>query len=207
MALFESDVPIVLIPFEGIPQSGTWQTVREKLGIVQDVEFDIQYSSIMPDSVTLDGSTYRFSGYDIEGGRRTVMLRTEQVSSRVLISHTHQNKEIALMVQNNNHYMINSNAVHLEMSCYLANLLKPASITKPFNSPSLTYVSLGEITSVLAAEDTEISINIPTDKTMVKLIVYNNNGEEVFRDGNYMLSTPLTYNLSKWSLLVVDTTQ
>ena len=126
------------------------------------------------------------------------------MSSEIILSGKIDGKEPDLLIRSNHKFFLNCHPVHLDMTFVLANLLKPTGFIIPFNKPTFSYISLGEVTAILAGEDTQIDMNFPIDKAKVKLVGFNESGIRMVNNLNCLFSNPFTYNLDKWHLLVID---
>jgi hypothetical protein len=77
-------------------------------------------------------------------------------ASVVLSGEVYQ-EDIALIIQNQNKYLINSNVIHLEASYILSEL-----ISGPLTAPAIADIAIANGRAIIFAEyDTEIGINLP----------------------------------------------
>ncbi|MFQ6083404.1 MAG: hypothetical protein ACE5WD_08595 [Candidatus Aminicenantia bacterium] len=211
--LFSSGKKVLLVTIAGIPRNtANWRSVRQALGIPQEQDFDYAIdweiiNNILPLTITYQNKTVQYSGLDMwQAGSYADKIPPRAVRGEVLLSGNIDGRNSALLIKNGNNYFLNGHPIHLDMTFVLANLLKPDVLSVPFNEPTFSYVSRGEITTILAGKDTHINMNLPITNNTVKLVEYNDIGQRIVDDPTYYFSNPFIYSLKKWHLLIIDGT-
>lgn len=204
--LFSSDKNVGLITAYGLPNSDHWQQVISAIGLSELNDYKTSYSALnrLPQFVSYETNEYRFAGFDIaELGYFWEDVGLSDVTGEIIAQGAIDNKELALIVRNGNNYFINGNNLHMEASGVLAQEFAKSVTNVTFNSGAHIYMSVGEITAIMAVEATSLDLNLPLYNEEALLVEFDRSGREVFRE-KVAYTGNLQYSLDKWSLLIID---
>ncbi|MFC2151470.1 T9SS type A sorting domain-containing protein [Bacteroidota bacterium] len=199
--LLNSSSTVFLHPAFGIPDendASDWTSVRSFFGLPSgDTQTLID---ALPESVTFNNYNVLWGGANLWITPLIENIPVSQIntsSATVLLSGEVNMDDIALIIQNGNKYLINSNVIHFETSYILSNILNG-----PLNAPVMADIAIVDDTVLIFAEyHTEINIDLPWSSAS-KLIRYNPQGYKILdtvliSNGNY------TDNLSRGELVLL----
>lgn len=206
VGLFNSDKPVGFITTYGLPNSENWKQVIQAVGLSTDIDYQTHYSASnkLPQNVNYKANEYRFAGFDLaELGYFWEDIGTNDVTGNLIASGIIDDEERVMIVGNGNKYFINGNNLHMEASAILAQEFAPKVNEVTFNDPSHIYMSVGEITAIMAVETSNLNIELPYYNHEALLVEFDRNGREVYREKTEY-SGSLQYELNEWSLLIID---
>ncbi|MCD4794520.1 MAG: T9SS type A sorting domain-containing protein [Bacteroidales bacterium] len=187
--LLNSSSTVFLHPVFGIPDendASDWIPVRNFFGLPSgDTQTLID---ALPESVSFNNFNVLWGGVNLWITPLIENLPVSQINTSiasVLLSGEVNTDDIALIIQNGNKYLINSNLIHLETSYILSELL-----AGPMNAPGIADIAIVDDMAVIYAEyNTEINIDLPW-RGISHLIRYNPQGDKILdtlfaTGGNY----------------------
>jgi len=178
LTLLDGDATVFLHPAFGIPDENDatdWVPVRELFGLPSG---DTQtLMNLIPESVVFDEFTVLWGGVNLCITPRIEYLLSSQIdttdTSVVLLGEVY-GEDIALIIQNENKFLINSNVIHLEASYILSEL-----IYGPLNAPAMADVAIVDDKALIFAEyDTDIDVELPW-AGMTRVIRYDPQGNKI----------------------------
>lgn len=187
LPLLNGAKPVFLHPSFGIPDENDavdWQPVRDFFGLPPGET--ATFANAIPETVTANGQAVRW------GGARYILtpsiedLPADQINTSqatVAQSGLVSAENVALVLQHENKFLINSNVLHLEASYILSNLLNG-----PLGVPVNADIALTDSKGLIFAEyDTDVDVMLPWAGT-TRVIRYNPQGERT-QDADTALST------------------
>ena len=162
----------------GIPDendASDWVSVRDFFGLPSgDTETFIK---ALPESVSFNNFNVLWGGVNLWITPLIENLPVSQINTsvaNVLLSGEVNTNDIALIIQNGNKYLINSNLIHFETSYIFSELLNG-----PMNAPGIADIAIVDNIAIIFAEfNTEVNIDIPWNG-MSHLIQYNPQGDKI----------------------------
>ncbi len=187
--LLNSASTVFLHPTFGIPDendASDWVSVRNFFGLPSgDTE---TFINALPESVSFNNFNVLWGGVNLWINPLIENLPVSQINTsvaNVLLSGEVNTNDIALIIQNGNKYLINSNLIHHEASYILSELLNG-----PMNVPTMADIAIIDDMAIIFAEyNTEINIDLPWSGGS-HLIRYNPQGDKILdtlveSNGNY----------------------
>lgn len=161
MPLLNGTKPVFLHPAYGIPDdndTGSWAPARSLFGLPGgDTEM---YVDSIPGEVEFGDTMVRWGGVHLWIPpliERIPSADINEATAEVVLSAMIGGCDIALLVRNQNRFLINSNVIHLDA----AYILSP-QLGSPLNKPATADISLTSKQAVILAEyNTVIDLNLP----------------------------------------------
>ncbi|MCK4663310.1 MAG: T9SS type A sorting domain-containing protein [Bacteroidales bacterium] len=188
-SLLNSASTVFLHPTFGIPDendASDWTSIRNFFGLPSgDTQTLID---ALPESVSFNNFNVLWGGVNLWITPLIENLPVSQINTSiasVLLSGEVNMDDIALIIQNGNKYLINSNLIHLETSYIFSELLNG-----PMNTPGIADIAIVNDMAIIFAEfNTEINIDLPWSGES-HLIRYNPQGNKILdtlfvTGGNY----------------------
>ena len=177
-SLLNSASTVFLHPAFGIPDendASDWIPVRNLFGLPPgDTE---TFIDALPKSVSFNNFNVLWGGVNLWITPLIENLPVSQINTSiadVLLSGEVNTDDIALIIQNGNKYLINSNVIHLETSYILSELL-----IGPMNAPGIADIAIVDDMAIIYAEyNTEINIDLPWSGES-RLIRYDLSGNKI----------------------------
>ncbi|MFC2096376.1 FlgD immunoglobulin-like domain containing protein [Bacteroidota bacterium] len=189
-SLLNSSSTVFLHPAFGIPDendASDWISVRNLFGLPSgDTE---TFINALPECVFFNSYSVLWGGVILWSNTLIENLPVSQINTsvaNVLLSGEVNTNDIALILQNGNKYLINSNLIHHEASYILSDLLNG-----PMNAPTMADISIvDDMVIIFAEHNTEINIDLPWSENS-HLIRYNPQGNKILdtliaSGGNYI---------------------
>ena len=192
LPVLDGEATVFIHPATGIPDENDaddWLPLRDHFGLPPG-ETQTLINAI-PEIVTFRGFPTNWSGIELYTSQSVELIPSNQIDTsvaEVVLSGEVSSQETALVIKNNNSYLINSNVIHLEASYILSNL-----IDGPSNRPSGSDIVIADGKGLIFAEyDTEVEIDIPWNG-LTHIVRYNPSGQiiletDIALDGNYYTS-------------------
>lgn len=148
---------VILHPTGELLTAGRWKKIRQHFKIP---ESEKGWVADLPSEVVIKGKKIPWRG-NVSGGRKGMsFLRESQVrilGGEVLLSEVFQNETFALILRSGNHFLVNGNALHLQASAFLSNLIGGRLL-----SPVNAYVSSNSHgIAALSLEETALTLQLP----------------------------------------------
>lgn len=188
--------PVVCVVW-GITDTGNWRKALSYLGVSNE-GISIVEGSI--DEVVYDGYTISWSPPVIwEYPVHTSVIGLKDVSGDVLVTGKKNGKDIALIIKNENRYLVNANALHLETSFIFDRLLNN-TVHEPFYG----YGVSGKRSAFLALKDTPLAVELPFEEgEEIRLTLFGSDGI-LQTDETVLYAAPLRTTLNQYELLIVE---
>lgn len=202
LPLLEGPATVFLHPAYGIPDendAADWIPVREYFGLPSG-NTETLYD-LIPESVVFDGFTIKWGGVALWVPPMIEYLLSSQINlsvASVVLSGIVYMEEVALIIQNGNKFLINSNVIHLESSYILSDLLNG-----PLNIPAVADIAItGSKALIFAEYNTEINIDLPWTG-ITHVIRYDQEGNKIF-DANIDLGGNFSETLLRGEMVFLN---
>lgn len=195
--VLEQDTPVVFVVW-GISNAGNWERTFPYFGISDNWDYAVTTGSI--DDVPYKEYTIPWSPPTIwDYPIHTSIIDSDDVSGTVLLSGKKNGKDIALVIQNRNKYLINANALHLQTSFIFTSLF-----SESFSEPFYGYGVVGERSAFLALKDTPLVVDLPFEEgEEIRITKFNSDGR-LSLDERTVYTAPLRMMLNQYELLIVE---
>jgi len=201
MPLLEGSKTVFVQPTYGIPDDNddaTWIPLRELFGLPAG-NTPTAVNSI-PETVLYNGQSVRWGGIWLYLTPLIEEMTVDQVNTEnveVALSAAIGQEDIALILKNENKYLINSNLIHLGAYYILSDLLGG-----PLKAPSLTDVIITEDKALFFAEhETSIDVDLGWN-SRAHLVHYDSYGD-IITDADTAIYQNFAAQLSQGDLLIV----
>lgn len=149
---------VILHPQEEIIDRSKWKEVRAFFKIPST---ETGWIKDLPSTINLKERKVSWKGSVESENYGMTNLRAERIHDflgEVVLSEIYEGESIALILKAENHYLVNSNFLHLEAAYFLSELVGGA-----LQAPVLAYVTAGKDRTVaLGVEETELELKVPT---------------------------------------------
>jgi hypothetical protein len=161
MPLIQDSVTVFLHPVYGIPDDNdeaSWIPLRAFFGLPGgDTE---TLADAIPENVSVDGYDVKWCGIDLYLTPCIEYLPASQIDTAgkiVALAGQVGETEIALVIQRDNKFLVNSNLVNLEASFVMSTLLSGR-----INGPALADIAIANDRAMIFAEyDSQVDIDLP----------------------------------------------
>jgi len=189
LSLLNGNKSVFIQPVLGIPDENDatdWTPVRDHFGLPSG-DTETLLNSI-PAKVTFDNSFVNWGGvnlYIIPRIEKIISTEIDTNIASVVLSGEVDQQKVALIIKNDNKFLINSGVIHLEASFVLSGLLDG-----PINIPATADIVLTDDKALIFAEyDVEIDLDIPWNG-ITKAIRFDPQGNRILETnidlgGNY----------------------
>ncbi len=178
MPLLEASTPVFVHPALGIPDvndAGDWTPLREFFELPLEDTYTLTNS--IPVSVLYDGKSVLWGGVSAHITPRIEIISSQHfdtTESSAVLSGDVSEQNVALIIQNANKFLINSNVIHLQASYILSDLL-----SGPLNGPSTADIVIADGQALILAEyATDVDIDLPWTG-MTQVTRYNSHGNPI----------------------------
>jgi hypothetical protein len=161
LSLLDGDAPVIVHPTFGIPDDndgGGWIPLREHFGLPPGETQTV--ANAIPETVLFNGFQTKWGGLELYVTPTIELLLSSQIDSSVgtvVLSDEVSGWETALIIENGNSWLINSNVIHLEAAYILSSLLEG-----PMNRPAGADIAIADGKCLIFAEyDTEVDVDLP----------------------------------------------
>ncbi|MCP4582303.1 MAG: hypothetical protein GY839_11875 [candidate division Zixibacteria bacterium] len=201
LPLLNSDATVFLQPTFGIPDENDapdWLPVREYFGLPSGDTYTL--TDLIPESAIFNGFSVKWGGASLTITPRVEYLPTSQIDTTdasVALSGEVFSEDVALIISNENKFLINSNVIHLEASYILSEV-----ISGPLNEPAMADIAITNDQAIIFSEySTAINLDLPWSGE-THITRYNPQGAIILDDyiiieGNY------TSTLTRGELVVL----
>lgn len=176
--LLNSDATVFIQPAYGIPDvndSPSWPPLRAHFGLPGINTQTL--TNTTPSHVSYNSFNVLWGGAAIWLTPIIEQIPASQINTsiaNVLLEEEVINESVALIIQNGNKYLINSNIIHLESSYIIQDILDG-----PSNLPTMANIAINNDKAAIFAEyDSDVDVNLPWDGA-TKLLEYNPQGDKV----------------------------
>jgi hypothetical protein len=199
--LLESSKPVFLQPAYGTPDEndgGGWIPLREFFGLPSGETETVMES--IPESVNFGGNLTKWGGVRLYLTPCLEEIRVSDVNSSevsVELSGMVGQDEVALILQNDNKFLVNSNIINIEASYVLSSLLSGS-----INRPSAADIVIANGKCLIFSEyDTEVEIDLPWSGS-TRLIRYDPGGYTIC-DKDTVISGDYSGSFSRGELAIL----
>jgi hypothetical protein len=181
LPLLDDDRPVFFQPAFGIPDendSYSWTPLRDHFGLPSgDTETLVRR---IPVSVNYNDISTLWGGvelYAIPLLERLLSSSIDTSHASVALSADIDGNDVALVIRNQSHFLVNSNVLHLEASYVFSDLLDG-----PLGAPVSADIAVVDDQAIIFAEyDAEVNLEVPWDG-MAEVIRYDPTGEIVYNN-------------------------
>ncbi len=170
--------PVFIQPTYGIPDNddaSDWLALRTHFGLPPGQTQTV--FNELPETVMFEGRATKWSGIALYLTPCLEALAASQVdttAAKVVLSGTVQGQETALIIENGNSWLVNSNVIHLEVSYILSSLLGG-----PLNGPAGADIVVTDSLGLIFAEyATDVDLALPWTG-MTRVVRYEPSGDVV----------------------------
>jgi hypothetical protein len=179
LPLLDDDRPVFFQPAFGIPDendSHSWTPLREHFGLpsgdTETLARRIPVSVYYNDFRTLWGGVELYATPLLE---RLLSSSIDTSHASVALGADIDGDDVALIIRNQSHFLVNSNVLHLEASYIFSDLLDG-----PLGAPVSADIAVVDDQAIIFAEyDTEVNLGLPWDG-LTEVVRYDPIGEIVY---------------------------
>jgi len=210
LQVLRGDSPVIVLTAAGLTVGDDWRQALPLLGISPGWEpAYLDEEDAMPETISLAGETVRWQGLSLwEYPAITSLVRPEDVTGELVLSASLDGQEVALITRNGKNVFVNGNLLNLDTSFIfnrLARLDEPTLVV-----PFYGYGVLGTRSAFMAMGDTQLRINLHTDRglpvaegTPLRVLLFDATGRLAAND-QISYSPPFQADLSRHELIIVE---